>query len=263
MFLRNYQQDTPPNLFFPYTRFDYNSGSLGLLLANFSVYVLLNLMPHSEIIQYGWRIPFLISTFFWLILFFIRNKIVDQTLHKDAERPTLVALITNYKSELVNTFIISSLSASAFYITFIFMPTFLSSSLQLHTHQKSILITFICLVTYILALPLGGFLADKYGIMRQIKMASFLYLIFSYACFAMIPVVNGIGCIAILVFFAMIQAMLNSALPAFMVKQFQPAQRGKALAISYSMSLTIFGGLVPKPFSFDRLASHKPCPVSL
>ena len=220
-------------------------GSLGLLFANLSIFILLNLMPHEQVIQYGWRIPFLISTFCWLILFFIRHKIDDSIFHKSLVRSSLFDLIKNYKKELATTFITSSLSASAFYMTFVYMPTFLSTLLNLHSHQKSILITLICLVTYILVLPFGGILADKIGIMKQVKISSFLYLLFSYVCFSMIPTLNSVGCVAVLILFSIIQAMLNSALPAFMIAQFHPTQRGKALAISYSISLTLFGGLMP------------------
>ena len=202
-------------------------------------------MPHEQVIQYGWRIPFLISTFCWLILFFIRHKIDDSIFNKGLRRSSLFDLIKNYKKELATTFITSSLSASAFYMTFVHMPTFLSASLNLHSHQKSILITLICLLIYILVLPLGGILADKIGVMKQVKISSFLYLLFSYVCFAMIPGLNGVGCVAVLILFSIIQAMLNSALPAFMIAQFHPTQRGKALAISYSISLTLFGGLMP------------------
>ena len=220
-------------------------GSLGLLFANLSIFILLNVMPHDRVIQYGWRIPFLISTFFWLILFFVRHKIDDSVFNKGLMRSSLLALLTNYKKELAITFTTSSLSASAFYMTFVYMPTFLSTSLNIHTHQKSMLITLTCLLTYLILLPFGGMLADKIGVMKQVKISSFLYLLFSYECFALIPGLNGIGCIAVLILFAIIQATLNSALPAFMIAQFHPTQRGKALAISYSMSLTLFGWLMP------------------
>lgn len=76
-------------------------------------------------------------------------------------------------------------------------------------------------------------------------MAALLYLLFSYVCFALLPVLNGVDSLTILILFAVIQALLNSALPAFIVTQFNPMQRGKALAISYNISLTLFGGLMP------------------
>ena len=219
-------------------------GSLGLLFAIGSILVL-NLMPHAQVIQWGWRIPFLISTFWLAFLFFLRNKMDDPTLSKGSARSSLLYLITNYKRELMATFITSSLSASAFYMTFVYMPTFLSASLNLHSHQTSLVITLICLLIYIIILPFGGILADRIGVRKQIKMAAFFYLLLSYACFAMIPDLDSAGCLAVLVFFAMVQAMLNSALPAFMITQFDPVHRGKALAISYSISLTLFGGLMP------------------
>jgi MHS family proline/betaine transporter-like MFS transporter len=50
-------------------------GGLGLLLANLSIFILLKLMPHEQMLHYGWRLPFLISTIFWFILFLLRNNI--------------------------------------------------------------------------------------------------------------------------------------------------------------------------------------------
>ncbi len=220
-------------------------GSIGLLFANLSIFLLLAFMPHDQVLQYGWRIPFLISTFCWLVLFFIRHKIDDVVIHRGPRRSGLLALLISHKKALIITFITTSLSASAFYMTFVYMPTFLSSSLKLHEHKQALMISLICLMTYLLALPFGGMLADKLGVEKQIKIASLLYLLFSYLCFGMIPGLNDVGCMMVLTFFAVIQAILNSALPAFMITKFHPSQRGKALAISYNMSLTLFGGLMP------------------
>ena len=238
-------------------------GSLGLLLANFTVLILLNQMPHSQMIQFGWRIPFLISTVLLVCLFFIRNKIDDVRSNKDLIGDGLFSLITNYKRELMITFIVSCLSASAFYMTFIYMPTFLSSSLNVHSHQKSISITLVALLAYVLVLPLAGIVADKIGILKQIKMASFLYLLFSYACFTVLPGLTSIGCNVALIFFAIIQASFNSALPAFMIAQFDPMQRGKALAISYSLSLTLFGGLMPYLILTNGVHINPGIPISI
>lgn len=126
-----------------------------------------------------------------------------------------------------------------------FLPTLLTSSLNLHTHVQSTYITLLALLIYLLALPIGGMLADRIGVLRQIKIASMLYLMFSYVIFSVVPRLSISGCIGVFVFFAIIQALLNSALPAFMVTQFQQNQRGKALAISYNMGLSLLAGLMP------------------
>lgn len=238
-------------------------GSLGLLLANFTVFILLNQMSHEQMLKFGWRIPFLISTLVLVCLFFIRNKIDDARSNKGLMAEGLLSLITNYKRELLITFIVSSLSASAFYMTFIYMPTFLSSSVNVHSHQKSISITLVALLTYVLMLPLAGIVADKIGILKQIKIASFLYLLFSYICFTVLPGLTSMGCIVVLIFFAIIQATLNSALPAFMIAQFDSMQRGKALAISYNLSLTLFGGLMPYLILTNGMHINPGIPISI
>lgn len=220
-------------------------GSLGLLLANLTIFILLNLIPHDQIIQYAWRIPFIIGAFGCFILIFIRNKIDDSVFEGITDSSSFMDLISQHKKQLLTVFIISSLSASAFYITFVYMPTFLSSLLNLYSHQQSVLITLIILFVYLIALPIGGLLADKIGVRRQIKIASLLYLLFSYMVFATLPTLDAINCMMMLILFTIVQALLNSALPAFMVAKFQQNQRGKALAISYNMSLTLFAGVLP------------------
>ena len=225
--------------------FAFVGGSAGLLLANLSIFLLLYWVPHEQVIQYAWRIPFLIGALSCFILLFIRNKIDDFIPNETHGTSSFSDLIKNYKRELIGTFIVTNLSASAFYITFIFMPTFLSTSLNLYSHQQSILITLIAILTYLITLPFAGILADKFGVMRQIKIASLLYLLFSYAIFTLLPRIDSTLCVVGLIFFAIIQALLNSALPAFIVTQFRLRQRGRALAISYNISLTVFGGVMP------------------
>lgn len=238
-------------------------GSLGLLFANLNIYVLLNLILHEQMITYGWRIPFLVSTLFWLILFLIRNNIDDVVPATGLMRHGMRELMKTHKRALITVFIISSLSASAFYMTFVYMPTLLSASLNLHSHQTAVVITIICLLIYVLALPLGGLLADRFGVGRQIRGASLLYLLFAYVLFAMLPHLNALGCFSVLALFAMIQALLNSALPAFMVTQFDQIQRGKALAISYNISLTLFGGLMPYLILTNGINLNPGVPISI
>ena len=220
-------------------------GILGLIFANLTVFVLLNQLPHEMVIQYGWRIPFLMSALIWLVLYQIRrfiNEPFECQAHVDNR---FLALIKAHKKELVICFITASLSASAFYMTFVFMPTLLSSVLQSYTHQKSIWVTLVSLTVYFVTLPVFGALADKVGIIKQMSLAALLYLLFSYVCFDLINRLDVVVIFCSIIFFSLIQSLFNSALPAFMVSLFPAIHRGKALALSYNTSLALFGGLIP------------------
>ena len=149
-------------------------GILGLIFANLTVFVLLNQLPHEMVIQYGWRIPFLMSALIWLVLYQIRrfiNEPFECQAHVDNR---FLALIKAHKKELVICFITASLSASAFYMTFVFMPTLLSSVLQSYTHQKSIWVTLVSLTVYFVTLPVFGALADKIG-GNKVTIIAFLF----------------------------------------------------------------------------------------
>ncbi|HDV5709458.1 MFS transporter [Legionella pneumophila] len=220
-------------------------GILGLLLANISVFVLLNFLPYEQMIQYGWRIPFLISAFIWLALYQIRRFINEPFVQKRNDTNHFSTLVRKYRKELVICFVAASLSASAFYMTFVYMPTLLSSVIQNQTHHESVWVTLVALSVYFVCLPLSGSLADRVGITKQITTASALYLLFSYVCFDYISHFNYVVIFCSLILLALIQSLYNSALPAFMVSLFPAIHRGKALAISYNTSLSIFGGLMP------------------
>ena len=220
-------------------------GILGLLLANISVFILLNLLPYEQMIQYGWRIPFLLSAIIWLVLYQIRRFINEPFVHKPNDNKRFSSLVKKYRKELVICFVAASLSASAFYMTFVYMPTLLSSVVQNQTHHKSLWVTLVALSIYFVCLPVFGSLADRIGITKQITAASALYLLFSYICFEYISHSNYVVLFCSLILLALIQSLYNSALPAFMVSLFPAIHRGKALAISYNTSLSIFGGLMP------------------
>lgn len=220
-------------------------GSIGLLLASLSALFILYGMPHDLIIYYGWRIPFLIGVGGCIALLWIRSSLECNLITHNKESSGYRSLFKQYKKDLWIVFIVSSLSASAFYITFVFLPTLLSSLWQIHTHQHAILVTSCALILYVLFLPVGGVLADRIGVKRQIQVAALCYLFFSYGVFAVMPQLNYLQCTITLACFAIIQALLNSALPAYIVRLFDINQRGKALAISYNLSLALFGGMLP------------------
>ena len=220
-------------------------GIFGLLLANASVYLLLYALPHHQMLSFGWRIPFMISAVIWFCLFNIRKFISETNTTPRMSHLGFIALLTKHKKELAICFVSASLSASAFYITFIYMPTILTSVTKSHTHTTSIGLSLMALLLYFLLLPFFGASADKFGIKKQLSVAAILYLIFAYTCFAYIGHLNHTLIFCCLMVLSIIQAIYNAALPAFMVSLFPSIHRGKALAISYNSSLAIFGGLMP------------------
>ncbi|MFO9453184.1 MFS transporter [Legionella pneumophila serogroup 1] len=220
-------------------------GILGLISANLTVFILLNLLPHEQMIQYGWRIPFLISALIWFALYQIRRFINEPLIRRNADKRQFLSLIKKYRKELVICFVAASLSASAFYMTFVYMPMLLSTVIQNQTHLNSIWVTLVALFVYFICLPLFGTVADRVGINNQITIAAVMYLLFSYFCFEYINHFDYVVMFCSLIILALIQSLYNSALPAFMVSLFPSNHRGKALAISYNISLSIFGGLMP------------------
>lgn len=220
-------------------------GILGLILANVFAFVLLKLLSYQEVIAYGWRIPFIMSAVIWCWLYQIRRYMKEPYQLEKTQSNNFICLLKKYKKELWVCFICASLSASAFYITFVYMPTMLSAIIQSQSHHNALWLTLTALLIYFISLPLFGRLADKVGITKQLSIGSALYFFFAYGYFEFISKMNINLVFSSLILSALIQSLYNSALPAFMVSLFPKQVRGRALAIAYNSSLTIFGGLMP------------------
>lgn len=221
------------------------AGSLGLVLAHLSVYLVLKGFSHEQILKYGWRLPFIISMGGCFALLLLRGRIEIYQKAGTAFFSGYRNIVRVGKERLLRVLAVSSLSASAFYITFVHMPTWLSARLQVHSHTESLLMTLLPLLAYVIFLPAGGLLADRIGVEKQIKIASLLYLGFSGWFFAALPYLGQGAASLMLICYSGIQALLNSALPVYIVLGFQENERGKGLALSYNISLTLFGGLMP------------------
>jgi MHS family alpha-ketoglutarate permease-like MFS transporter len=124
------------------------------------------ILTESQLLQWGWRIPFFIGAILSVVAFYIRNNLEETDHFKkinihEKDRGTIKMLLLHPKAIL--TVIGLTLGGTvAFYTYSIYMQKFLVNTVHL-TKSQSTLVSFGSLFVFALVQPLFGLLSDHVG----------------------------------------------------------------------------------------------------
>ncbi|NIF21526.1 MFS transporter [Candidatus Pantoea multigeneris] len=201
----------------------------------------------DALLQWAWRLPFMLAAPMALIGLYIRHKLEESPLFvkenqaaKSVSRPRLA---TQKKSLLISSGLIIGANIPLF-IILTYMPSWLVSTLNL-TAEKSLLMTVVPMFFLMMTIPLFGKLADR---LSRKKIMSYGYLgmmIFSFPCF--IALRSGEIALQFLALLSlnMLLSMLLSCILAKIPSLFQVSFRFTGMAISYNVAVALFAGTAP------------------
>ena len=226
------------------------STMVGIILASLVCGYVSSKFTFSEMLSFGWRIPFLLGIFTGVSAYFLRRNLSESTKFLEvkssdeiSETP-LKEAVRDYWKQIIVTLFGTLVFAVSFYVIFVYLITFsvtvgkmeLSEILKMNTINMIIGTAF---------LPFLGHLSDKIGrkplmilgAAGTIISSFFLFKIFSgddYQSKFIIQFVSG-----------MFQFVYAAGLYPFMVELFPTKIRMTALSLGHVMGFSIFGGSAP------------------
>ena len=211
--------------------------------------VLLNRnLPQQDIIEWGWRLPFIFGLLIIPFGYFLRKQ-VDETPEfvstpKSTTSPIRVAL-TSAKTKIAFAIGVYSLAASTNYLLAVYIPTYAQRELKLDA-TVAFWGAFAFAIVQIFLPPVIGALSDRYGRLRFITAGIVLVALGTYPAFVWMinrpePAVY-LTCITILAVFVII---FQGAMPAFLSELFAGQIRTTGLALIHNLNFTLFGGMAP------------------
>lgn len=220
--------------------------ALGAIVAALLEFNLTTEALHS----WGWRVPFLLSGPLGLSALWLRTKLEDpdmfkdalETMEKEEKPPMLEGLKENWQSIIIS-FGVISLNAVGFYIILSYMPTYLSEELGFDS-ALSKLTTILSLVTYAGALPIIGSLSDRIGRKPVLLGTSAIFIIFTYPIFLMLSW-GGVAAVLAQIVLGFILAGNDGVLATFLTEMFPTKVRYSGFALSFNASNAMFGGTAP------------------
>jgi MFS transporter, MHS family, proline/betaine transporter len=209
--------------------------------------LLTTLLSHRQLVEWGWRIPYVFGMLVGPAGLYIRAKVVDTPEFLEAEKPPTVPvadLLRRHPLPVLLGLGISIISNSSFYIL-AYIPTYGIKTLHLPAHVGFIA-TMIGGMFLAVGSPLFGHWSDRMRRPLIMVFTCWLFLLTSYPSFWLMAAFPSL---ASLVFAAawlnLVKAGYSGVLPSLLAEQFPVDVRAIGVALSFSTAVSIFGGLAP------------------
>lgn len=226
----------------------------GVLLGSGVAALATSLLPAEDLGTWGWRIPFAFGLLVGLTGFLIRhgNTADEIDLPPSAQDPVSVPVgevMRNHRPALLRTMACNVLNGVGFYLTFVYLTTYLVDYSKL-SESRALTINTSDMIVFMLLLPAAGYLADKTSRKALLLIGSGGVAVLGLPMFWLLhhqdPVFVILGQLGL----ATVLACFFAPLMATMIAQFPAPIRVTGYSIGYNIPLALFGGTAPLVATF-------------
>lgn len=224
-----------------------------------TTWVTTNLWGDEAMLEFGWRIPFVLALPLGLIAIWFRMKIpetpsyevmadggtpIGEHINKPLSQRGLRAVVRyHWKAIIIGLAVVSAELTAAYALTS-YMPTYLETEVGL-SNLSAAMATVPVLVILSLSLPAIGALSDRIGRKPVYWIAVVTTLALMYPAFLIMHVGTTVAVFIALIMVAIPTAfyvsLTASALPAL----FPTATRFTGMGLTYNLAASVFGGTTP------------------
>ncbi len=222
----------------------------GLLFATGKFALITSVTSDEAFRQWGWRIPFLFSFVLVGVGYWIRRNLAESPIfdevhqqHTEVKAP-LVQVLKHYKKELLIAVGARIGSDIAFYVFALFILVYATQELGL---SRSLALTgsTLAAVAQMIALPLCGGLADRYGRRPVMITGAALGIIYSFVFFALLDTRNAFLVVTAPAIGLAIVAIMYAPIASFIPELFGTHVRYTGSAVGFQLACVFCGGFAP------------------
>jgi MFS transporter, MHS family, proline/betaine transporter len=223
------------------------TGGMITVLASLFGVTLTTLLTHEQLVDWGWRIPYFFGMLIGPAGLYIRAKLVETPDFLEAEKPEtmpIADLLRRYPLEVVLALGISIISNASFYIL-AYIPTYGEKTLHLPA-STGFTATLIGGLILAIGCPLAGHWSDKMSRPLIMVITCLLFVFTPYMAFYLMAAWPSLAtCVIAVAWLQLVKAGYSGVLPSLMSEQFPVETRAIGVALGYSISVSVFGGLAP------------------
>jgi MHS family proline/betaine transporter-like MFS transporter len=223
------------------------TGGLITVLASLFGLTLTSLLTHEQLVDWGWRIPYVFGMLIGPAGLYVRSKVVETPEFLEAEKPATIPIrdvLRRHPLPVLLALGISIISNSSFYIL-AYIPTYGVKTLHL---PASVGFTATLIGGAILAIgcPLAGHWSDKLPRPLLMVITCWLFVLTSYPAFYLMAAWPSLAaCIIAVGWLQLVKAGYSGVLPSLLSEQFPVETRAIGVSLGFSTAVSIFGGLAP------------------
>ncbi len=200
--------------------------------------------------SWGWRVPFLLAGPLGAIGLYLRLKLQDTPVFTALEEAGEVE-----ESPLKDTFTyawqpmlllagISMITNVGNYILLTYMVNYLQNNLDVGS-TTALLVTFIAIILMMAVIWRVGSLSDRFGRKTMLTAGSVGFIVFAYPAFWFISLGNWPTTLLGMLILALCLVLILGTIPSTLPALFPTEVRYSGFAISYNISVALFGGTAP------------------
>ncbi|WP_260928096.1 glycine betaine/L-proline transporter ProP [Novosphingobium sp. 9] len=229
-------------------------GTLGGYIAGAGTVTALQFaLSDSEMLAWGWRIPFLIAGPLGLLGLYMRLKLEETPAFqaysaevdaRESDRPRLGDLFRLHGPQLAKCMGLVLVFNVTDYMLLTYMPNYLTVTMG-YAQSKGLLLIILVMVVMMPLNIVGGMFSDRLGRRPMIMGACAALILLSVPCLLLI----GTGSDALIFLGLMLLGIalvcFTSSMPATLPALFYTPVRYSALSIAFNVSTSLFGGTTP------------------
>jgi MFS transporter, MHS family, proline/betaine transporter len=250
----------------------------GSFLGAISSFVLRASLTHNQLVQWGWRIPFLLGILVSYFGFYLRSHggdhdgahVPQQSEHSEehltepgppastendnvvysmdttnSNNPFVEAFSPHNRRSLLAASLVPMLWSSGFYLFFVWMAVFMNELIANPVPGAFLISSIALLLSVCLLFPVAGWMSDRYGRIRIMTIGGLLMAVLSPLLVMAIGRGNPALALISQCTIGISLSLFSAPMCAWLVEAFDPRARLTSVAIGYNIAQAIAGGGTP------------------
>jgi MFS transporter, MHS family, shikimate and dehydroshikimate transport protein len=222
------------------------------LVTSYGVFTLVtSMMPQTDFLAWGWRIPFLLSIVLLGVGWYVRARLPETPLFEDIKRRGAIAaspffemIFKNPRSFLIAVGLKIS-EVSWVYILTVFVVIYGTTTLQL-PRQLLLNAVFLAALVEVITIPLFGWLADLWGRRNLYFLGTFFTVCFAFPLFWLLDTKNPQTIVlAVIIALSFGHGTMFGIQSAYFPELFGTRVRYTGASFGFQLSAAVGGGLSP------------------
>lgn len=226
---------------------------MGNLLATIVLLVLNGVLSEEDFLAWGWRIAFWLSVVIVAVGYYIRTKVTDAPIFKEAKAELeenakagygVIEVLKRYPRGVFTAMGLRFGENILYYMVVTFSITYLSTQLDMET-GTILRLLLVAHVIHFIVVPMVGRLTDKVGRRLPYAIGAILMIGWGFLAFPMFNTRNEWIVLGTIILGLMIHALMYAGQPAIMSEMFPTRMRYSGVSLGYQVTSIVAGSLAP------------------